>query len=277
MSEGIPTYWGDAFVAEGLPGNPAAVCRLAAPLAEGRMRAIAAEMNLSETAFVEPPTVPGGPFGLRWFTPEVEVPLCGHATLASGHVLLIEEGRRRERVRFASASGPLEAERVGDAVRIALPREDPIPAELPLAVGGALGAPADVVAARGPVSGKLLIELPTPEAVADLRPDFGALRRAVPEGTLSGIVVTARGRDGIDFVSRFFAPWSGIPEDPVTGSAHALLGPYWSPRLGRSRFRARQLSLRGGELTVDVEERSVRLTGRARVVARGTIDPRALA
>lgn len=277
MSEGIPTYWVDAFVAEGLRGNPAAVCRLSAPLSEPRMRAIAAEMNLSETAFVEPPNVVGGPFGIRWFTPEVEVPLCGHATLASAHILLLEERSGRERVTFASASGPLQAERVGDAVRIALPREDPVPAELPPAVGKALGVPSGAPTARGPSSGKLVVELPTPEAVADLRPEHDALRRSVPEGTISGIVLTSRGRDGVDFVSRFFAPWNGIPEDPVTGSAHALLGPYWMPRLGRSRFCARQLSRRGGELTVDVGAKSVGLTGRARVVARGSIDPRALA
>ena len=277
MSAAIPTYWVDAFVADGLRGNPAAVCRLTDPLSEGQMRAIAAEMNLSETAFLAPPTVAQGPVGIRWFTPEVEVPLCGHATLASGHVLLIEEAAGgRERVTFGSASGPLGAERVGDAVRIALPREEPVPATLPAEIVAALGVPATSSVARGPRSRKLLIELPTPEAVVAVRPEFGALLRSVREEEVSGIVVTARGRDGIDFVSRFFAPWAGVPEDPVTGSAHALLGPYWQARLGVARFRARQLSRRGGEMAVDVGEQAVRLTGRSRVVARGAIDLSAL-
>lgn len=267
----VPTFWVDAFVGPGLRGNPAVVCLPAEPLTEPTMQAIAAEMNAPETAFVRA----GGPrsaHGLRWFSPTEEVPLCGHATLAAAHVLFQERGLPATDLEFTTKSGPLFARRSSDGLSIELPREDPVPATLSPATLRALGAASPVRIQRGPVSRKHLVELASPEAVARLRPDAGALREAVPDRSVEGVIVTAAGAPPIDLVSRFFHPWAGIDEDPVTGSAHTLLAPFWSARIGRPHLRARQLSARGGELELDLLPDRVRLTGRALVVGRGELD-----
>ena len=253
----------DAFARRPFEGNPAAVCPLDAWLDEPLMQSIAAENNLSETAFL----VRGGAaadWELRWFTPRAEVDLCGHATLASGWVVLERLERGRDAVRFATRSGVLAVERDGERYAMDLParpaaraRETADEAE----VARALGArPLEV--RRGPY---WMAVLASEADVRALRPDFARL--AALE---TPVIATAPG-DEVDFVSRFFAPALGVPEDPVTGSAHCTSAPYWFERLGRRELVARQLSARGGELRcVDAGER-VRLVGDAVLYLEGSI------
>ncbi|MDH3402652.1 MAG: PhzF family phenazine biosynthesis protein [Acidobacteriota bacterium] len=253
----------DAFTERPFAGNPAAVCPLAGPAGERWMQDVAREMNLSETAFFWPE---GEALRLRWFTPGGEVELCGHATLATAHVLW-ETGRLEPAApaSFATLSGRLGAHRDGDFVVLdfpALPGE-PVPA--PAGLVEALGAsPAAVSRARF----DLLVELASAAAVRALAPDF----RALAALDCRGVAVTAPGDDGEhDFVSRFFAPRYGIDEDPVTGSAHCQLAPYWAPRLGKERMLAYQASARGGVVRVAVRGDRVELAGRAVTVLRGRL------
>ncbi|QEH36988.1 putative isomerase YddE [Aquisphaera giovannonii] len=259
----------DAFTDAPFSGNPAAVCPLDGPADEVWMQRVAAEMNLSETAFVYPE--PAGPsFRLRWFTPLTEVDLCGHATLATAHALW-EEGivDRSAPVFFETRSGRLRAAREGDWIALDFPSE-PIretisdAAEL-AAIGEAIGV---AVATAGRNRLHLLVELADEEAVVRLSPDMRKLG-SIP---VRGLIVTAKSSDpSSDFVSRFFAPRVGIDEDPVTGSAHCGLGPFWASRLGRTDLVGRQVSRRGGVVRVRVGESRVELLGRAVTVMRGDI------
>lgn len=253
----------DAFTDKPFSGNPAAVCILPHSHSERWMQNVAREMNLSETAFLEPE--PDG-YRLRWFTPAVEVDLCGHATLASAHVLW-ESGHLRADApaRFHTKSGLLTAERKGDWIEMDFPAMPATAAELPAGLVEAL-------AVRPTYSGRnkfdYLIEVESEEVVRNLQPDFALLRK-IP---VRGIIVTGRaGTSGYDFVSRFFAPGSGIDEDPVTGSAHCCLGPYWSSRLNQTDFVAYQASPRGGVVRVGVGRDRVRLAGQAVTVLRGEL------
>jgi PhzF family phenazine biosynthesis protein len=261
-----PLYQVDAFTAEPFAGNPAAVCLLEADADPAWMQSVAAEMNLSETAFLRRST---GRYRLRWFTPTVEVELCGHATLASAHVLF-SEGlvRAGEPVRFDSASGPLGARRDGDgAIWLDFPATPATPVDPPAGLLDALGAGP----ARWVGLGRLdyLVELEDEAAVRDLAPD---VRRLEPLGS-RGVIVTAAsgGAGGYDFVSRFFAPGAGIDEDPVTGSAHCALGPFWARRLGRDDLTGFQASDRGGLVRVRPAGDRVLLGGRAVTVLRGRL------
>ncbi len=260
----VPFYQVDAFSARAFGGNPAAVCVFDAFPDESTMAAVAAENNLSETAFV---VRQGEDYALRWFTPRVEVDLCGHATLASGYVILNELEPGRERVRFHTRSGPLEVARRGEGFALDLPARPPEPALAPPGLAAALGAaPAATLRARD-----LVAVFERAEQVRALRPDMAAL--AALEGTFA-VCATApgTGADGdVDFVSRFFAPAKGVPEDPVTGSAHCSLAPYWALRTGRVEFKARQVSERGGELAAALRGDRVELGGRAALVVRGTM------
>jgi PhzF family phenazine biosynthesis protein len=250
----------DAFARRVFSGNPAAVCPLASWLPDATMQAIAAENNLSETAFFVPCE---GEFDIRWFTPVQEVELCGHATLASGFVVLHVLEPARDKVRFASRSGPLTVRRDGDRLALSLPRQTPTPVTPPPALATALGrAPTEVYG----YGSKYLCVYDDAADVAALRPDFAALTRL----DRYGVIATAPGNAGdCDFVSRFFAPGAGVPEDPVTGSAHSLLVPYWAARLGRDALFARQISKRGGELWCSLDERSVTLSGYATLYFAG--------
>jgi predicted PhzF superfamily epimerase YddE/YHI9 len=263
-----PLYQVDAFTEEPFAGNPAAVCLLDADADPGWMQRVAAEMNLSETAFLRPGGEPGR-YRLRWFTPTVEVELCGHATLASAHVLwsegLAPAGRP---LRFDSAGGPLAA-RPGDGGGIWLdfPATPAAPADPPAGLLDALGGGP----ARWVGLGRLdwLVELADEAAVRRLAPDPRRL-----EGLGSrGVIVTAAadGGGGYDFVSRFFAPGAGIDEDPVTGSAHCALGPFWAGRLGRDELTGFQASARGGLVRVRPAGDRVLLGGRAVTVLRGQL------
>ena len=255
----------DAFTDRPFAGNPAAVCVMKAARDERWMQLVAREMNLSETAFLVPD---GDAFNLRWFTPQVEVDLCGHATLASSHALWTEGHLPPDAVaRFRTKSGELTATRRGDWIELdfpAMPTREV--REVPPRLAEALGAP--VVAVRSSRL-DLLVELESERAVRDLAPDVAALK-ALP---YRGIIVTAR-VDGpeFDFLSRFFAPSVGIDEDPVCGSAHCCLGPYWSEKLGgKADLLAYQASARGGVLRVGVRGDRVRLAGRAVTTLRGAL------
>ncbi len=253
----------DAFADRPFTGNPAGVCLLDGPAEDGWMLAVAQEMNLSETAFVHRE---GDGFSLRWFTPVAEVELCGHATLATAHVLW-ERGilDADEVARFDTLSGVLTARRAGADVEVDFPATHESPAEVPEGLAAALGSTPVYV---GRSTYDLLAVLADEEAVRGLEPRIELLR-AVPA---RGIIVTAEARTpGLDFVSRFFAPALGIPEDPVTGSAHCCLGPFWAARTGRDRFVAFQASPRGGTVRVRVSDDRVVVGGRAVTVLEGEL------
>jgi PhzF family phenazine biosynthesis protein len=253
----------DAFTDRPFGGNPAAVCILERAADESWMQAVAREMNLSETAFLHRE---GEGYALRWFTPTVEVALCGHATLAAAHVLW-EEGRLAadEPARFVSRSGPLTASQNGDQIELDFPAKPAEPCEVPAGLDEALGARV-VYAGRNGMD--MLVEVATADELIGMRPDFGRLA----EVPVRGVIVTARSADAaFDFLSRFFAPRAGVPEDPVTGSAHCCLGPFWAERLGKTDMVGHQVSERGGVVGVRLRGSRLGLLGRAVTVLRGEL------
>lgn len=255
----IDVYQVDAFTSSVFGGNPAMVCPLREWLPDDTLQAIAMENNLSETAFFVPD---GDGFRLRWFTPAVEVDLCGHATLASAWVLfeLLEPGR--EEVTFATASGDLTVTRQGSRLALDFPARAPEPVEPCPGLIEALGEePVEVLAARD-----YLVVYDHEDKVRMLEPDM----RALKDIDRFAVIVTAPGRRH-DFVSRFFAPAKGVDEDPVTGSAHCTLIPYWAQKLGRNPLRARQVSLRGGELHCEHRGDRVTIAGEAALFLKGRI------
>ena len=256
----IPYYHVDAFANAAFRGNPAGVCLLDAWLDDATLLNLAAENKHSETAFL---VARGADYDLRWFTPATEVDLCGHATLASAFVVFSEVDRHRNSVRFHSKSGPLTVSRAGEWLTLDFPSRPAGPGAAPEALVRGLGAqPAAVLKARD-----YLAVFASEAEVRALKPDFAALK------TLDclGIIATAPGAD-CDFVSRFFAPVAGIDEDPVTGSAHCTLIPYWAQRLGKSKLFARQVSCRGGELECELAGERVRMGGKAVLYLRGEIE-----
>ncbi|MFC4111727.1 PhzF family phenazine biosynthesis protein [Nonomuraea zeae] len=246
----------DAFTDTAFKGNPAAVCLLDSPVTDRWMQSVASEMNLSETAFLLGDS-------LRWFTPAVEVTLCGHATLATAHVLY-STGAASGPVEFSTASGTLTVNRLPDGmITMDFPAKESNPAPLPAGLEKALGV-APVHVSKSHLD--LLVEVESEETVRSLAPDIGALAAV----DARGVIVTARGTE-TDFVSRFFAPNVGVPEDPVTGSAHCALSPYWSARLGRASLTGAQLSARGGLVRVRHDGDRVHLAGHAVTIASGTL------
>jgi PhzF family phenazine biosynthesis protein len=261
----LPIYQVDAFTDQVFRGNPAAVMPLEAWLEDDRLQAIATENNLSETAFL---VRSGEGYELRWFTPEVEVDLCGHSTLASAHVLFEHLGQAGDQVRFFTRSGELRAMRGEGGVTLDFPASPLSPVEVDVAVCDALGAIASEAMQVGEKSNRLALYVyEFQEDVAGLAPDF----RALVAATGDCIIATAPG-DECDFVSRFFAPSVGIDEDPVTGSAHCALVPYWSSRLHLDRLEARQISARGGQLTCELRGERVLMTGRAVTFMQGMVE-----
>lgn len=258
----VPIFQLDAFAGRRFAGNPAAVVVLEDFLDEPVMQAVAAENNLSETAFLV--ASPGGGHRLRWFTPTVEVALCGHATLAAGAVVLehLEPGRRE--VVFETASGPLAVHREPGGYRLDLPARTLTRVPTPVALSAALGVTPLETAVDG---GNYLALLPSAVDVATLQPDLAAVARL----DRSGVVVTSAGEGGVDLVSRYFAPAKGIPEDPVTGGAHCALVPFWAARTGRDAFIAHQLSPRGGELRCRLVGDRVHLTGECVLYLEGHV------
>jgi PhzF family phenazine biosynthesis protein len=258
----LPVFHVDAFTDKAFAGNPAAVCPLAGWLDDGLLQAVATENNLSETAFFVPR---GDHYELRWFTPSCEVKLCGHATLASAWLLLQLLEPERNSVRFETRfSGALTVSRDGDLLAMDFPALTPWNCAHPPAklIDGLGKTPAAVVQ----IEDNYFAVYEREEDVTGIRPDFRLLEQLHP----AGVAITAPGKDA-DFVSRYFAPSYGIPEDPVTGSTHCSLAPYWAERLGKTSLHARQLSARGGELWCEVRGDRVILKGNAVVTLRGEL------
>ena len=251
----------DAFTGEPFRGNPAAVCLLDRERDAQWMQNVAAEMNLSETAFLLPRD---GDFSLRWFTPAVEVALCGHATLASAHALWEEKVVQGE-ARFHTLSGVLKARRDGEWIELDFPATHEQSADVPRELLDALGIGKPVYVGRDKFD--YLVQVGSEDDVKRLQPDHAALRKV----NVRGVIVTCRGSGEYDFISRYFAPGSGIDEDPVTGSAHCRLAPFWAERLGKNEFLAYQASKRGGTVRVRLDGDRVKLLGRAVTVLRGEL------
>jgi len=260
---GIAVYQVDAFASEAFRGNPAGVCLLDAPADPAWMQSVAEEMNLSETAFPVPRS--GGDYDLRWFTPAVEVDLCGHATLATAHILW-ETGTlpSDSRARFHTRSGLLTADRRGGRIELSFPANPPEPTDPPNGLVDALSVDPAYV---GRTRFDFLVAVEDEAAVRDAAPDVARLKQL----GVRGVILTARGDDAYDFVSRFFAPGAGIDEDPVTGSAHCALAPYWSRILGKTEMIAFQASTRGGIVRVALDGDRVRLAGHAVTVLHGEL------
>lgn len=255
----LPIFQVDAFSSSVFSGNPAAICPLEEWLPDETLQAIAAENNLAETAYF---VRKNGRFDLRWFTPACEVDLCGHATLASAYVLFRELNEPGDVLRFDTKSGELVVRRDGDLLVMDFPARPPQPVEADPQLAPALGGdPIEILAARD-----YLIRYASEAEVRRLTPDMEALKRI----DRFAFIATAPG-DDCDFVSRFFAPAKGIPEDPVTGSAHCTLIPYWAQQLGKTTLHARQVSQRGGQLQCKVAGERVEIAGQAALFLRGRI------
>ncbi len=261
----VPLFLVDAFAIPGraFSGNPAAVCLLESWPDDHWLAGVAADMNQSETAFL---VARDGLFDLRWFTPQVEVDLCGHATLASAFVLWhTGVAQENEPIRFSTRSGILSATRRDRLIELDFPIEAPTEEPAPTGLAEALGATPTYT---GRSRFDCIVEVESEQTLRDLAPDFGRLAKV----ECRGVIVTARSSDPkFDFVSRFFAPASGINEDPVTGSAHCTLADYWRRRLGKSEFIAYQASRRGGVIQVRIRGDRVLLAGEAVLVARGEL------
>ncbi len=259
----LPIYQVDAFTQEPFKGNPAAVCILSKPKEEEWMLKVAAEMNVSETAFL---LKRENGYNLRWFTPEVEVDLCGHATLASAHVLL-EEGyiKKEDAVLFYTKSGLLSAKLEGDWIILDFPAEPANKCEAPLDLVEALGVEPTYI---GKNRFEYLVEVDSENVVKNITPDLEKLKRFKSRGV---IVTSISKSKEYDFVSRFFAPGIGIDEDPVTGSTHCCLGPYWYEKLGKEEMLGYQASKRGGYVKVSLKGDRVVLAGKAITILKGEL------
>ncbi len=257
-----PIFQIDAFTTRRFAGNPAAVIPMDRFLDDETLQAIAAENNLAETAFLVPE---GGDYRLRWFTPIVEVPLCGHATLASAAAVMERLEPGRDKVIFHTASGPLTVNRTNGGYVMDFPVRRSEPAATPPGLAEALGVvPVEVLSDTF----NYIALLESAQLVRELAPDIAAIARM----DRSGVVVTAPGDETYDFVSRYFAPAKGIPEDPVTGGAHCALAPYWAKRLGKTAFRAYQASRRGGEITCRLARDRVELEGSCVFYLEGEVE-----
>lgn len=257
----IPIFQVDAFTDTPFHGNPAAVCPLNEWLPDGLLQKIALENNLSETAFFVPD---GDGFHLRWFTPSVEVDLCGHATLAAAFVIFNHTRPEQDEIEFTTRSGRLIVKRAGDSLQMDFPKTSPSPCEAPDGLLDAVGGdPSEILA--GP---QYVLVFSDEAAVRALAPDMSGLLHL----DRHGVICTAKGEGAIDFVSRYFVPQSGVPEDPVTGSAHCTLAPLWSKKLGKTTLLARQVSARGGELRCTVTEERVEIVGKCVPYMEGMID-----
>ncbi|MEA5466766.1 PhzF family phenazine biosynthesis protein [Leptothoe sp. PORK10 BA2] len=260
-----PVIQVDAFTDQPFAGNPAAVCVSQTPMAETLMQQIAAEMNLSETAFLYPLEEEGN-YNLRWFTPTAEIALCGHATLASAHVLWTE-GHLADGItaRFQTKSGELLVEQQGELLRMNFPAQPVYDAPISPAIVMAINHADIVHGARNDTN--YLVELRSHQAVINLTPDFAK----IAELPYQGVIVTSAGEAPYDFISRYFVPAMGIPEDPVTGASHCSLAPYWQAKLGKDKMLAYQASARGGELHLECTPERIYISGQAVTVMKGEL------
>jgi len=256
----LPLFQVDAFAEDLFKGNPAAVVPLEEWLTKETMQQIAMENNLSETAFFVPSSEG---FEIRWFTPKAEVKLCGHATLASAHVIFQEANYPHEQITFGSLSGSLRVSKKENLLQLDFPADYMRPIDAPNQIIQAIGK-LPSACLKGKTDYMLIYE--TEKEIRDICPNFAQLSRT----DARGVIVTAPGKS-VDFVSRFFAPGVGVDEDPVTGSAHTSLTPYWAKRLGKTEMTAQQLSQRGGELHVSLNDNRVLIAGKAKTYMRGEI------
>lgn len=272
----IPLYHVDAFTQEPFAGNPAAVCILEKPYKDDVLKSVAAEMNLSETAFLQKleqkHIEDSRLFSLRWFTPETEVNLCGHATLATAAVLFTDLKLKAREISFETRSGTLKARLEEDGILLDFPADETKPHHPSQSILEALGISNFTSAGYSRKTNNLLILIPSEQALRELKPNFERLKSAETKNKTAGVIVTSKGRVPYDFISRFFAPWLGIDEDPVTGSAHTTLCVYWSKILGKKEMHAYQASQRGGHLTVRMlTPDRVGLIGNAVIVSKGEL------
>ncbi len=269
-------YQVDAFTDEMFKGNPAGVCLITEELPDALMQDIAREMNLSETAFPLP--LDGKPHGeserfrLRWFTPGCEVPLCGHATLATSHVLFNELGRTGDTIDYDSLSGPLKAIREPDGIRLDFPLNRLEPCDAPVELLRAMRIDDWVEVEYCRVTENLLVRVESAAKLKAIEPNFGEMLHAPQPMKIVGVVLTSPGEGGYDFFSRYICPWVGVDEDPVTGLAHTMLTDYWSRKLGKDEMRAYQASRRGGSLIVRRVGDRAHLIGKAVTVFRTRLE-----
>lgn len=276
MNKEIKIYQVDAFTNKKFKGNPAAVCILEDDINDDLMKSIAQEMNLSETAFVKPlecSDINGcNFFSLRWFTPEVEVDLCGHATIATSKVLFDEFNISGQEIKYQTKSGTLIAKKKNEKIGLDFPIDKALNFELSEDILKAMGIKKYLKAIIGEKTRKLVIELEREEEIINLKPNFEKLKMLSFNTNVKGIGVTCKGSEKYDFISRYFNPWAGINEDPVTGSVHTLLANYWSSILNKTEMLAYQYSNRGGEILIKVlKNNRVELSGEAVVVFKGEL------
>jgi PhzF family phenazine biosynthesis protein len=276
MNNKIKTYQVDAFTSQAFKGNPAAVCILEEDISDELMKSIAKEMNLSETAFVKPLENKSindcSLFSLRWFTPEVEVDLCGHGTIATSKILFDEFNIKTNEIRYETKSGILISGKENDKISLDFPIDNFLNFELSEDILNAMGIKSYVKAIIGENTRKLIIELNSEEEVIKLQPNFDKLNLLKFNTNVKGIGVTCKGSKKYDFISRYFNPWAGVNEDPVTGSVHTLLAKYWSTVLNKTEMLAYQNSDRGGEISIKLlENNRVKLSGEAIIVLKGEL------
>lgn len=276
MKNKIKIYQVDAFTSEAFKGNPAAVCILENDISDELMKNIAQEMNLSETAFVKPlknlNIGKGNLFSLRWFTPEVELDLCGHATIATSKVLFDEFNIKEQYIKYETKSGLLTAKKKDEKISLDFPIDKALDFNLTQDILDAMGIRSYSKAIIGEKTRKLVIEVKDKENIINLKPNFEILKSLKFKSDVKGIGVTCRGNEKYDFISRYFNPWAGINEDPVTGSVHTLLANYWSNKLNKMDMNAYQASNRSGEISLKLLENDrVKLSGEAVIVLRGEL------
>ena len=263
----LEIYQVDVFARENFNGNPLAVVILEEELDDSLLQKIAAEMNLSETAFIS--YIDRGIYRLRWFTPITEVDLCGHGTIGSAKILMEKEGLKR--LVFKSNSGDIEVEKVKEGIRIDFPLDELEDIDLGDDLLKALGLKEYIDVKIGKNTGKIIIEVDGLETIENLRPNFQELKNIRAAYPLKGLGVTTKGDSSYDFYSRYFNPWGGINEDPVTGSVHTVLGNYWSRKLKKEKFLAYQASHRPGQLHLIVAGDRIDIIGDARLILRGEL------
>lgn len=276
MKNKIKIYQVDSFTSKKFKGNPAAVCILEDDISDEVMKNIAREMNLSETAFVKPLEKDSvdncNLFSLRWFTPEIEVDLCGHATIATSKVLFDEFDIKEQYIKYETKSGVLKSKKEDEKISLDFPIDNPLDFNLTQDILEAMGIISYSNSIIGEKTRKLVIELKDKKEVVNLKPNFEMLKSLKFKSDIKGICVTCRGNEKYDFISRYFNPWAGINEDPVTGSVHILLANYWSNKLNKIEMNAYQVSNRGGEISLKLLENDrVRLSGEAVIVLKGEL------
>lgn len=268
----FPMYQVDVFTKEQFKGNPAAVCLLDREIEEIHMKGIAAEMNLSETAFLLPIDKDQNKYSLRWFTPEVEVSLCGHGTIGTAKILFDEMGIKSDEIYFETKSGTLIARRYAAGIGIDMPLDNPMDIKPTEELLNSIGINEYEDVKIGETTRKMIIIVNNDKEILELKPNFDTMRNLSLDN-IKGVAVTTKNTNDFDFISRYFNPWAGINEDPVTGSVHTVLANYWGHILAKKEMKAYQASSRGGELILRlIDDERLDLIGQAIIVLKGEIN-----